>query len=116
MNATRLSCVTMLEIVERMIEHISGDVPNAMKRGEIDLPHARQQSYLFSVRAKLFAHTQGGWPLDRYFIGAMTVRNPVLEGFEEMGRLKAEMLKEGGDWETKPDYSTFAQSMKAAAE
>jgi len=115
MNA-KLICVTMLEIIERMIERVSEDVPNAMKRGEIDLPHARQLSYLISVRAKLFAHTQGGWPLDRYFIGAMTVRNPVLEGFEEMGRLKAEMLKEGGDWDTKPDYTTFAQPMKAAAE
>ena len=115
MNA-KLICVTMLEIIERMIERVSEDVPNAMKRGEIDLPHARQLSYLISVRAKLFAHTQGGWPLDRYFIGAMTVRNPVLDGFGEMKWLKAEMLKEGGDWETKPDYSTFAQSMKAAAE
>ena len=115
MNA-KLICVTMLEIIERMIERVSEDVPNAMKRGEIDLPHARQLSYLISVRAKLFAHTQGGWPLDRYFIGAMTVRNPVLEGFEEMGRLKAAMLKEGGDWDTKPDYTTFAQPMKAAAE
>ena len=115
MNA-KLICVTMLEIIERMIERVSEDVPNAMKRGEIDLPHARQQSYLFSVRAKLIAYIKGGWPLDRYFIWAMTVRNPVLDGFGEMKWLKAEMLKEGGDWETKPDYSTFAQSMKAAAE